>query len=85
MRNKQGKKKDFKADIKEIKDTLNEITEALYVNEDLQAKDENRLSKLKNIDVIKDTLSESEILDILFSIKIFMLRGFSIMVITYGF
>ena len=85
MRNKQGKKKDFKADIKEIKDTLNEITEALYVNEDLQAKDENRLSKLKNIDVIKDTLSESEILYILFSIKIFMLRGFSIMVITYGF
>lgn len=46
-----------------MKQTLEEITEALDANEDLKAEYPNRLSKLNKIDVIKDTLTESEIFD----------------------
>ena len=55
------KKKDLKAEIKEMEEALEDIEDALDKNEYLDAHDEERLRALNKVDVIKDTLKGNEI------------------------
>ena len=58
-----SEKKDLKADIKEMEETLEDVEDALDKNEDLDGHDEERLKALNKVDVIKDTLKGNEIFD----------------------